>query len=85
MIEAIRNRRSIRKYKSEPVRKALIDQILQVEILASSFKNRQPWKFIVATGSAKDEACRVMEDGISRERFAPLSACVFSPSGKLTI
>ena len=71
MIDAIRDRRSIRKYKSEPVRKALIDQILQAGILAPSSKNRQPWKFIVATGSAKDEACRVMEDGISRERSAP--------------
>ena len=66
MIDAIRDRRSIRKYKSEPVRKALIDQILQAGILAPSSKNWQPWKFIVATGSAKDEACRVMEDGISR-------------------
>ena len=71
MIDAIRDRRSIRKYKSEPVRKALIDQILQAGILAPSSKNWQPWKFIVATGSAKDEACRVMEDGISRERSAP--------------
>ena len=70
MIDAIRDRRSIRKYKREPVRKALIDQILQAGILAPSSKNWQPWKFIVATGSAKDEACRVMEDGISRERSA---------------
>ena len=60
MIDAIRDRRSIRKYKSEPVREALIDQILQAGILAPSSKNRQPWKFIVATESAKDEECRVM-------------------------
>ena len=39
--------------------------------MAPSSKNRQPWKFIVATGNEKDEACRVMEDGISRERSAP--------------
>ena len=60
MIDAIRDRRSIRKYKSEPVSKALIDQILQSGIVAPSSKNRQPWKFIVATGNEKDEACRVM-------------------------
>ena len=71
MIEAISKRRSIRKYKSEPVEKELIDQIVQTGILAPSSKNRQPWKFIVATESAKDEACRVMEDGIRRERSAP--------------
>lgn len=68
MIEAISKRRSIRKYKSEPVGKELIAQILQAGILAPSSKNRQPWKFIVATESAKDEACRVMEVGIRRER-----------------
>lgn len=71
MIEAISERRSIRKYKSEPVGKELIAQILQAGILAPSSKNRQPWKFIVATESAKDEACRVMEVGIRRERSAP--------------
>ena len=53
MIEAIKNRRSIRKYKSKAVDKEAIAQILQAETLAPSSKNRQPWKFVVATESAK--------------------------------
>lgn len=71
MIDAIKNRRSIRSYQNTPVEKELIDQILQAGILAPSGKNRQPWKFIVATGNAKDAACRAMEDGIRREKSDP--------------
>ena len=61
MIEEIKNRRSIRKYKNEVVDKEVIVQILQAGMLAPSSKNRQPWKFVVATESAKAEACQAME------------------------
>ena len=53
MIEEIKNRKSIRKYKNEAVDKEVIVQILQAGVLAPSSKNRQPWKFVVATESAK--------------------------------
>ena len=71
MIEAIKNRRSIRKYKDKAITKEQINQILQAGMLAPSSKNRQPWKFVVATGDAKNEACRVMEKGIRREKEEP--------------
>lgn len=41
-------------------------------------KNRQPWRFIVATGAAKDAALQAMERGLQREKNSPLlpgSAC----------
>ena len=71
MINTIKNRRSIRKYAATPVPKALLERILQAGILAPSSKNRQPWKFIVTTGTSKDEACKVMEKGIHREKKSP--------------
>ena len=71
MINTIKNRRSIRKYAATPVPKALLEQILQAGILAPSSKNRQPWKFIATTGTSKDEACKVMEKGICREKESP--------------
>ena len=71
MIEVIKNRRSIRKYKNEAVDKEAIVQILQAGMLAPSSKNRQPWKFVVATESAKVEACQAMEEGIRREKKEP--------------
>lgn len=58
MLEAIKNRRSIRKYKNAPVSREQISEILYAGMLAPSSKNRQPWRFIVVTGTAKEEACK---------------------------
>lgn len=70
-IKAIMNRRSIRKYKSQPVPKEMIEKILKAGILAPSSKNRQPWKFIIATGNAKINALNQMEKGLEREKVDP--------------
>lgn len=56
MLPEIRERRSIRKYLERPVPKYMVEEILQAGLLAPSSKNRQPWRFIVATGAAKDAA-----------------------------
>ena len=71
MIEAIKNRRSIRKYKNQAVDKEKIECVLQAGMLAPSSKNRQPWKFVVAMGRAKEKACHAMEEGIRREKKEP--------------
>lgn len=47
MIEAIRNRRSIRKYSSRPVEDEKLMEILEAARLAPSGNNTQPWHFIV--------------------------------------
>ncbi|MDP6458637.1 MAG: nitroreductase family protein [Candidatus Bathyarchaeota archaeon] len=47
VIEAIRERRSIRKFKKEPVSDALITQVMEAARLAPSGSNRQPWHLIV--------------------------------------
>ena len=51
MIKEIESRRSIRRYKDIPVKEELIEVILKAGMLAPSSKNRQPWHFIVTTGS----------------------------------
>lgn len=71
MIKAIENRRSIRKYKPDEVPREAIEEILQAGILAPSSKNRQPWKFIVVTGSAKADLLCAMEQGVKREKIHP--------------
>ena len=53
MIQEIKNRRSIRKYKPVDVSREIIEEIIKAGILAPSSKNRQPWKLIVAAGNAK--------------------------------
>ncbi len=67
MISAIYNRRSIRKFKDKPLSKKNIADIIQSGIMAPSSKNRQPWKFIVIQGSAKEEMLKVFRQGIMRE------------------
>lgn len=67
-MEAIYNRRSIRKYILKDVPKEIIEQILQAGMLAPSSKNRQPWKFIVVAGSYKNEMLSFMKKGLLREK-----------------
>ncbi len=71
MIQAIINRRSIRKFKPLEVPKSLIEEVLKAASLAPSSKNRQPWKFIVVTGEAKKQMLDVMKKGLERERMMP--------------
>ena len=47
--EAIRSRRSIRKFKQDPVPKDVIDELLESARMAPSASNSQPWRFMVVT------------------------------------
>ena len=50
MIEAIKNRRSIRKFQKEkPVSDEQLNQLLEAAMLAPSARNSRPWEFIVIT------------------------------------
>ncbi len=42
MLQAIQNRRSIRKYKKDEVPVSAIEEVLRAGMLAPSSKNRQP-------------------------------------------
>lgn len=46
-MEAIYDRRSIRKYKDQPVEKEKIEKLLRAAMQAPSAGNQQPWEFIV--------------------------------------
>ncbi|WP_026893131.1 nitroreductase family protein [Lacrimispora aerotolerans] len=72
MLEAIKNRRSIRKFKEEEVPRYMIEEIIQSGVLAPSAKNRQPWKFVVVSGNAKADMVSAMGNGLERERERPL-------------
>jgi len=45
--EAIKGRRAIRRYKSEPVKETDIEEILEAARWAPSWRNKQPWRFIL--------------------------------------
>lgn len=58
LYEAIEKRRSIRKFKPDPVPRETLNRILQKAIWAPSGNNLQPWEFIVVTGSKKEELAK---------------------------
>ncbi len=67
MISEIFDRRSIRKFTNKPISQKDITDIIQSGIKAPSSKNRQPWKYIVIQGNAKEEMLKVFRQGIERE------------------
>ena len=55
IIEAIKSRKSIRGYKTDPVPKNIIEEILEIASRAPSSMNTQPWEFTVVAGEALDK------------------------------
>ena len=49
-LEAIRKRRSVRKYTGDPIPRQDLETIVDAGRLAATGGNRQPWEFIVVTG-----------------------------------
>ncbi|HHT87663.1 MAG TPA: nitroreductase [Clostridiales bacterium] len=64
VIQAINNRRSIRRFKSDKLSSDVIRSILEAGIKAPSGKNKQPWEFVVVTGDKRFEMVKVMREGI---------------------
>ena len=55
VLEAIRNRRSVRRFESTPVEEDKITAILEAGRWAPSWVNSQPWRFTVITDPAIKE------------------------------
>jgi nitroreductase len=47
VLEAIKSKRAVRKFKAEPVPEAIIEQILNAGRRSQSSKNTQPWQFVL--------------------------------------
>jgi len=62
LLEVIFKRRSIRRYKDEPVPDEVLRNILEAGRLAPSANNAQPWHFIVVTDQK-------IKDKLSRGRW----------------
>ncbi len=60
--EVIKKRRSVRKYKPDPIPDDVLKRILEAGRIAPSAKNIQPWKFVVIKDPENKkriaEACR---------------------------
>ncbi|MFZ6028347.1 MAG: nitroreductase family protein [Chloroflexota bacterium] len=64
-LEAITARRSIRKFKPDPIPEDALNTILMAASQAPSGKNRQPWRFVVVKEDQRPEMIRIMQAGIN--------------------
>lgn len=64
----LRTRRSIRRFKTDPVPDSVLTDILHTATYAPSAHNRQPWRFIVLTdSSAKKHLSDAMAEEFRRD------------------
>jgi F420 biosynthesis protein FbiB-like protein len=65
------NRRSLRRYRAEPVPRAVILDLLNSAVWAPSAHNRQPWRFAVTDSAARKHAlASAMGDRLRRDLTA---------------
>lgn len=81
ILEAIRTRRSVRKFKPDAVPQELIDEIISCGTYAASGRARQPWKIIQVTNPAVRERLRkdnaaIMQAGEAADPFYGAPVCL---------
>ena len=85
VLEAIRTRRSIRRYKTTPVDDKTIELVLEAARWAPSWANTQCWRFIVVRDSnIKDELANMIGDNRATDavRNAPVVIIACAELGK---
>jgi nitroreductase len=66
LIDAIRGRKSIRRFKGEPVPMELVREVLDAANYAPSAKRGEQWRFTVLTGEAKTRFLRFFDAELDR-------------------
>jgi nitroreductase len=73
-LEALKTRRSVRKYADKPIPKNILEEIVDCARLAATAINIQPWEFVVVTDKAK---LKEIAEATDHGRFiADAGACV---------
>ena len=70
LVDAIKERKSIRAFKSDPVSKDLLAQIIEQSLRAPSWANTQPWEFVIVSGKQLKE---IQKDFLERGEQEPTS------------
>jgi nitroreductase len=79
-LDAIRRRRSVRRYTGDPIPRRDLETIVDAGRLAASGSNKQPWDFIVVTDRAMIEQLKVAAEWMGEA--AAIIAVVMDPSSK---
>ena len=76
VLRAIRERRSVRSFKTDPVEPEKIEAILEAGRWAPSGKNTQPWRFVVVESQEKREQLGRLVTQMDMIRTAPVTIAV---------
>ncbi|MDY6958044.1 MAG: nitroreductase family protein [Halobacteriota archaeon] len=79
--EVIEDRRSVRKYRDDPVPDEILLQILEAARLAPSGSNTQPWRFVVVRN--EDTKLKLKEAAVN-QKFVGEAPVVIACCGDLT-
>ncbi len=64
----LRTRRSVRRFRPDPVPREVVERLLETAIHAPSAHNLQPWRFVVLTGPrAKERLAQALTDQMRRD------------------
>jgi nitroreductase len=69
--EVINQRKSIRAFKSDPVPKAILAEIMELALRAPSWGNTQPWEFAIVTGEKLEEIRQAFVEKAASEEDNP--------------
>jgi len=78
VFEAIKTRRSIRKYKPIPIPDEKLKKILEAARLAPSAANRQPWGFVVVRDAERKKA---LAEAANNQKFLADAAVIVAAVG----
>ena len=78
VFEAIKTRRSIRKYKQTPIPEKKLKQIFEAARLAPSAGNRQPWGFVVVRDAERKKA---LAEAANAQAFLANAALIVAAVG----
>lgn len=76
--QAVLTRRSIRKFKQEPVPQGTLEEILSLALKAPSAWNSQPWRFVVVRDPSLKIKLRATANDQSQVTSAPVVIVLYS-------
>lgn len=69
LIALMLSRRSVRRYRPDPVPTEMVARLVAAAAAAPSAHNRQPWRFVILTDAAsKERLARAMGDRLAADR-----------------
>ena len=73
--DAIRTRRSVRRYRDEPISSTEIELLIDAAVWAPSGRNRQTWRLVVVTERLKIRRLRMVSPGMPGPPPCVIAVC----------